>query len=110
MVFFSSWWYNWWYGVNKLGAVNAYATTLPAKGPYDSVQLGMLKQLDKMVNELEKSSGTQVHLTMLLRERAMSALPDNTAALLQVRTYEMIHKHVVDAYFKSNYVQCVSRR
>ena len=84
MVFFSSWWHNWWFGVNKQGAINAYATALPKEGPYNSVQLGMLRQLDQMVTDLEKASGTQVHLTMLLRERAMAALPESTAALLRV--------------------------
>ncbi|CAM9586326.1 unnamed protein product [Ectocarpus fasciculatus] len=83
MVFFSSWWYNWWYGTQKLGTLNAYATALPKTGPYDSVQLGMLKKLDQMVSDLELASGIQVHLTMVLRERAMVALPEDTAALLK---------------------------
>jgi len=88
MVFFTSWWYNWWYGVEKMGALNAYANALPLTGPYDSVQLGNLKKIDEMLNSpgfvTKTSTGLQVHLTMLLRERAMIALPEDTAALLQV--------------------------
>ncbi|CAM9461459.1 unnamed protein product, partial [Ectocarpus fasciculatus] len=83
MVFFSSWWYNWWYGTQKLKALDAYASRLPETGPYDSVQLGMLKKLDQMVSDLEMPSGIQVHLVMVLRERAMTALPKDTAALLK---------------------------
>ena len=89
MVFFSLWWHKWWLGrAHKLGVLKAYAAELPEEGPYNSVQLGMLKQLDQMVNDLdchEKTTGTQVHLAIILRERAMAALPENTAELLRVR-------------------------
>lgn len=80
------WWNNWWFGVEKLGALHAYANTLPDTGPYNSVDLGMLKQLDQMVNELDEkqSSGIQVHITLLLQKKAMVALPEDTAALLRV--------------------------
>lgn len=82
-VFFSLWWHHWWFEVERLGALNAYAKTLPDTGPYNSVQLGMLKQLDQMVNDLEKKSGAQAHLTLQLGSKAMAALPEDTAELLR---------------------------
>lgn len=75
--------------IEELGVLDTYAKKLPEEGPYNSVQLGELKELDVMVSSLEKSSGIQVHLTMLLRKRAMAALPDDTAALLRVRNESM---------------------
>lgn len=85
MVFFSLWLNHWWNGAGRLGALNAYAKALPDTGPYNSDQLGMLKQLDQMVNDLQIQSGVQAHLTLLLRSKAMIALPEDTAELLRVR-------------------------
>jgi len=88
------WWGKWWSGVHKLATLKAYADELPETGPYNSVQMGKLKQLDQMANELdsfEKKSGTMVFLNMTLRERAMAALPEDTAELLRVRTWGLLY-------------------
>eukprot|EP00752_Nemacystus_decipiens_P018566 g16645.t1 len=88
MFFYKLWWGKWWSGVHKLATLKAYAEELPEKGPYNSVHLGKLKQLDQMVSDLddfERKSGTIVYLSMVLRERAMAALPENTAELLRAK-------------------------
>eukprot|EP00752_Nemacystus_decipiens_P016983 g15208.t1 len=88
MFFYKLWWGKWWSGVHKLATLKIYAEELPEKGPYNSVHLGKLKQLDQMVSDLddfERKSGTIVYLTMVLRERAMAALPENTAELLRAK-------------------------
>eukprot|EP00903_Cladosiphon_okamuranus_P009929 g9426.t1 len=88
MFFFKLWWGKWWSGAHKLGTLKAYAEELPEEGPYNSAHLGMLKQLDQMVSDLdcfEKKSGVYVYLTMILRERAMAALPGDTTKLLRTK-------------------------
>lgn len=64
--------------------VNHFLRGLARAGPYNAHQLGILKSLDEFVEATDDDNAGKIDVTLTLRERALIALPKNTADVLEI--------------------------